>query len=518
MKRISLPVLLMWLLTLFVFIVPSLCLGQQKYGGTLRFGVQGDIKVLDPHKGRTQYEGLAYKLFCDNLVDGDKNFKPAPSLAESWAVSSDAKEWTFNLRKNVKFHNGREMTAEDIKYNFDRIRNKKTVAAARSKFVMVDSIQTVDKYTVKFILKQPSAGFLASFYGSGIQAPIVAPECVNDDGNITHPIGTGPFEFVEWKANEHLKVKKFKDYWEKGLPYLDEVILMPVVEKTVRLTALRTGELDIVSELSTDVVRDLLKEQQKDLIIQKCTEGNTWFLSFNCAIPPFNNKKVRQAFAYAINRQELTMGLDRGQSQVVNQYMSRNNPWYMDDVVDGGQNIQKAKTLLKEAGYQNDLDFKLTLSRNYSDGIKVAQILQAQVNKIGMNMELEILDWSAMIKKLVGTKFTAQSMSWNPYSDPEPWYNQNFHPEGANRWFNGNAYSNPKLTELLEQGGATVDLNERRAIYADVARILIDDSPWIFLINTSWWYAWKSHVKGFVPSVGQYNYAGGGLHYTWLEK
>ncbi len=507
-------------IALFVLTLsPIASSGQQlKYGGELVFGTESDIKQLDPHKGFTAIEGRIFTLVCNNLIESGKEYEAQPGLAQSWDVSSDGKEWTFHLSKGVRFHNGREMTAEDIKFNFDRIMDPKTGAAMRSRFLLVDSVKVVDPYTVKFFLKKTSGGFLAGFFGSGVQSPIIARECVKVDGTITHPIGTGPFEFVGWKANDYTKLRKFKDYWRKGLPYLDKLLLRPVPDETVRLSALRAGDVDIAFPLPIDEVAKLMKKPERDVHFSMEPQGAFQFINFNVAKPPFSDVRVRQAVAYGINKKEIMEGIYHGYGEVVNQNFKRGSPWYCD-VPELGRDIQKAKALLKEAGYASGIELKLNTSSTYPQQFIMAQIIQAQLREIGMKIELDVSDWPTHVKKTMAGQFAFGVSGWSVLADPDLLYPAAFRPDGAYAFISGKAYNNPRLVELIDQASGTIDFGKRKEIYTKIIKIIVEDAPWIFVCTGPAPVGIRSHVKGFEAHINcLFSYAGGGLQYTWLDK
>jgi peptide/nickel transport system substrate-binding protein len=518
MKKLNLFIFFSLIVISLLF--PFLCMSQPKYGGTLTVGIESDIKQIDPHKGVTAIEGRIYTLFADNLVVSSKNNEPYPGLAASWDVSKDAKEWTFRLRKGVKFHNGREMTAEDIKFNMDRAFDPKTASPIRSRFIIVESVKVIDRYTVKFILKKPAGGFLALFFGGAAQqTPIIARECVKEDGTVTHPIGTGPFEFVEWKPNDHIRLKKSIHYWGKGLPYLDELILKPVPEETVRLTALRTGDLDVAFPLPIDEVAKLMKKPQKDFYFLQDATAGVYFIHFNVSKPPFNDVRVRQAIAYGINKKEMAEGIFQGYGEVLNQGFPKRSPWYCD-VPSIVRDVGKAKALLKEAGYPDGLEVALTTSNTYPYQLIMGEIAQEQLKEIGMKIKLDLNDWPTTIKKMIGGDFHFGIIHWGPIvADPDLLYTTAFTPKNAYSWLTGNAYNNPPLTELLEQASATLDFNKRKELYTKAVKIIIDDAPWIFTVEGPGPFGARSHVKGLESHPnGLFAYGGGGFQYTWLDK
>lgn len=508
------------LLIALLLIAPSLSLGQPKYGGTLTFGVHNDIKKTDPHKALDEVEWQLATLVCESLTFSSKTGEPRPALAESWDISPDGKTYTFHLRKGVKFHNGREMTAEDVKWNMNRILDPKVGAVHYAKYeAVIDSVEVVDSHTVKFTMKQPNAGFVAAYFGYGGYCTVMAPESANADGSITHPVGTGPFEFVEWKTNDYIKYKKFKDYWQKDLPYLDEIILKPVKDQTVRMTALRTGELDMVMMLSVHEVAKLMKKSHPDYVLNLDAAAERLFVHFNCFKPPFNDVRVRRAVAYGINKKDMLGGIYNDIGETMNQVFTSESPWYRSEVPAFDRDVEKAKALLKEAGYPNGLDVELLTTNTYPEFLMAAQIMQEQLKDIGMRVKLDVNEWNTVVDKDVNMKYSFAIASWSAIPDPELIYPLNFVPGCAYAFLTGKGYDNPTLTELIMQGGREMDLSKRKEIYAKAAAILVEDAPWIWLVGSSNPVGWRSYVKGFAPQVRMIlAYADGGLAYTWLDK
>jgi peptide/nickel transport system substrate-binding protein len=410
------------------------------------------------------------------------------------------------------------MTAEDIKWNLERILDPKIKSGLASRLAIIDSVSVMNRYTLKCTLKYSSGAFLAMFYGSGLQMQVIAPECVKEDGIVTHPIGTGPFEFVEWKGNDYIKVKKFKDYWGKGMPYLDEVILKPVPDQTVRFTALKTGDLDMTYDLPLEEVTKLMEKPQKGFYFVPGAETSATFIHFNVSKPPFNDVRVRQAVAYGINKKELLMAVYRGYGDVVNQPFYKKSPWYCD-VPEIAQDINKAKALLKEAGYPDGLEVKLMTNNGYVEHLITAQVIQGQLKEIGMKIELDMNDWPTQVRKSVTGEYAFGVASWAPIADPDILYPAAFTPKGAYGFLTGKAYNNSQITEFIEQARAALDFKQRKELYTKAIKIVVEDAPWIFTTKSQNPYGIRSHVKGFAPSANNfYVYGGGGLQYTWLDK
>lgn len=492
--------------------MPSICLGKPKYGGKLIFGVRNPIKQMDPHKGTLALEGQIYTLLGNSLVDTDKNFEPRPALSESWEDSADGKEWTFHLRKGVKFHNGREFTSTDVKWNFDRIMDPKTGSLFRKRWAVLDSITVVDRYTVKLTLKRPSGSVLANFSGGANTLIFIAPECVNADGSVTQPIGTGPFQFIEWKPQEHIKLKRFKEYWVNGLPYLDEINIKPVRDDIVRLNAVQTGDLIMSYFLPVEEVAKLEKKPQKTVHYMSVPIRGFEIIHFNTAKPPFNDIRVRQAVAYGIEKQEIMIGATLGFGKTVNQPFSQESFWYCD-VPQTVRDIRKARALLKEAGYPNGLE--VTLSAGADE--EVAQVIQAQLMEIGMNVKILMTDFPTYITRVIKGKFQLGILGTLPWADPDSFYPTMFDPQGA--WSVLTKYKNPQIVQLIKQGAEELDPEKRKEIYTKVVKIYIEEAPAIFTHSYPDAYSWQSYVKGFEPHIaGAFSYSGGGFPYIWFDR
>jgi ABC-type transport system substrate-binding protein len=377
----------------------------------------------------------------------------------------------------------------------------------------------VDRYTVKFKLKHPAAYFLGAFYGaSGVQVPMIARESVNADGTVTHPIGTGPFEFVEWKQHEYTKFKKFKDYWKKGKPYLDEVIYKVVSDPVTRMAALQTGEVDMVYELAIPDVAGLMKKPSPDYTISMDALDESLMIHFNCSKPPFDNVKVRQAVAYAMDKQQILDGTYLGFGQTVNQNWARTHQWY-SDVPDRKRDIDKAKALLKEAGYPNGLEFTLTSNNMYRTHLTASEILQAQLSEAGFKVKLDVADWPTTVKKLIKGEFQADVVHFNSKIEPGTFYPIIYTPQGSYAWLFGKGHEIPKVTALLAEAAGTKGFENRKALYTEVTRLVQEDAPLIWMAVAVVPVGWRSNVKDFKPSVSNLIvYSGGGLEYTWLDK
>jgi peptide/nickel transport system substrate-binding protein len=517
MKRIFVLLSLVLLSVLIAF--PVDVQAQAKYGGRLVFGVESDFQQLDPHKSKATLEGNVFRLMCDCLVQADKNMKIKPYLAESWETSPDGLVWTFHLRKGVKFHNGREFTADDVKWNFERTMDPNIGATVRTRMLEVKECQVADRYTVKFILKQPSGSFLNALWNPySLSFQMIAKECVDKDGKVTQPIGTGPFKFVEWKPNDYTRFVKNENYWIKGLPYLDEIIIKPIPDAVVRLSALQSGDVDMARMLLVDEVAKLMKKPTPKTVYN-LKEGFGWneMVWINNSKPPFNDVRVRQAMALGIDKKEIESAVTFGYGEVANQAFARNNFW-RTDVPEKPRDVAKAKALLKEAGYPNGLDVTLLTSPAYAEWIAASTVIQEQLKDIGMRIKLEITDWPAQIKKMTAGEFSIAFGAVAMYNDPEHLYRGYIVPGGPFSWIQGSGYNNPKVTEILNRAAKELDQEKRKVMYKQIVELTNEDYPWLVTFISPIGLGWRDHVKGYSPDQVVFCWEGGGLQYTWLDK
>src|ERR671924_315458 len=322
-----------------------------KRGGTLHYGAGGDVSGLDAHRHNQLHTSHPTSVMYTGLADIDQQGNIVPGLAESWEPNKDLSAWTFRLRKGVLFHNGREVDAEAVKLNFLRIQDPAIGAHdfIRGGLENVDSVEVLDKYTVRIKAKVPDAALPISI----MRYPIVlmAPDAFETSAE--HPIGTGPFKFVSWTRWSETRLVRFENYWEtdadgNNLPYLDEIIGKPKKEDSVRLTALRTGQINLMDNMAyADVER--FKKSYAD-------RYNTWnlhlggvFVVFNFSQGPFQDQRLRTAAAHAIDRHAIHNSVFYGQGDMLDQPYPRGNPWHLEGSRSLEYDPDKAKALVKQA-------------------------------------------------------------------------------------------------------------------------------------------------------------------------
>jgi peptide/nickel transport system substrate-binding protein len=436
-----------------------------------------------------------------------------PWLAKSWAISNGGKTYTFELQQGVKFHNGREMEAKDVKFSLERIMNPKTGSRRRKNLEIIQSIETPDKYKVAINLKNAFSPFLT--YLVGVYAAIIPAECVGDDGKVTHPMGTGPFTFVEWVKNDRLVVKKFPDYWIKGLPYVDQIVFKPLPDDAVRLTALRTGQVHIIHSLPEKLLPKLSKAKDNNFELS-IMPGVAWrMLIMNTRKGPLSNVTLRQAVEAAIDREEVMLATTWGFGGVANQIWGEDSFWRMPGEVRKNADPAKAKELLKKAGHEKGIELTLEVKPAF---LPYAEVVQDQLRRVGINCKLSPVDWAALKPRMKKYEYHLAVSGAGWYSDPDARYGRFYSAKGPANYFAG-GYTNDKIEELLKKGRVETDPAKRKALYTEVFQIANEEHPIVMLCMLPMTHAWLNNVKNFKFSKqGDLALKDGGLSNLWLAE
>ncbi|MCL5076155.1 MAG: ABC transporter substrate-binding protein, partial [Chloroflexi bacterium] len=350
-----------------------------KVGGVLSVAQKAEAPGLDPHKEPAETTARLTEQIYSTLVKLNPNMQVVPDLASSWETP-DPKTYIFHLRKGVKFHNGRELTADDVKYSIERILDKKTGAMAASYFVAIDKIETPDPYTVKFLLKNPFAPFLtnlASFY-----AVIVPKEIVEASGDLKKvAVGTGPFKLAERVPDNVTKLERNKDYFIAGQPYLDGLNFFVMKDEAAVIAALRAKQIDFAT-LSAGSAR--LLKGEKDITVVSSPGLARYNLGMNNSKPPFNDVRVRQAISYAVDRQKIIDTVFWGEAVLTGPIVPALGDWAIpvSTYPSYTPNVTKAKELLAQAGYPQG--FKTTIKASTQTQAEIAQVIQSQLRVVGV--------------------------------------------------------------------------------------------------------------------------------------
>ena len=489
-------------------------IGQEKpqYGGTLTFGIRKTVTKINPHNWTRVGSFWITNTFLEGLVGLDSKGNVAPALAESWDLSKDGKVYSFHLRKGVKFHNGREFEAQDVKWNFENMMDKKVGSQRVNELERIDSIELLDRYTVRVILKEPFAPFLAVIADSFVSM-IPKESWPTADSK---PVGTGPFQFSEYFAGNYIKLKRFPDYWQRGIPYVDELMIRRIPDDTVRTVGLRTRELDIIDGFPLMQAGPLLKNPPKEFRLIAVPSWSVAIIAMNNSRAPFNDIRVRKAVGYAINKEEIARPIDFGLGEISNQYYPKGNKWFanIEDPFTK-PNVKKAKELLAEAGYPGGFSMDMPVEQAFSLGVKAAQILQSQLEKVGIKVKLEMMETAAYYVKRKQSDFD-MLIFLSPFREDPCWSYQALYSKSFENY---TCYNNPEFERIYNEAARTSIFEERKRLYTRLVEIINQDVPQIFISNYPEVYGVGARVQGFQPnSLATPDYVDGGMRKAWIKK
>lgn len=485
-------------LVIFVLMAGLLFAVGTKEVKPLNFALAGNPDTLDPHKTSGTLTFQTIKSIYDTLAEPDENGVIVPALAESWDVSADSLTWTFHLRKEVKFHNGDAFTSADVKATFERVLAEETGSPHRKEMGIIASIDTPDNMTVVFNLSGPHAPFLASL-ASGWGA--ILPKSLIDSGHDfdSLPVGTGPFKLEEWVRDSKVVLAKNDDYWMKGLPKLDKVILNIIPETSIQVQGLIAGQIDIVFIIDSDDIPML--ETSPDVKLEENLTSLIMVMPMNTSVAPLDDIRVRQAINYAIDKQKI-LDIAYGGGEPIGTFMDRGNAYYKDLTDLYPYNPEKAKALLKEAGVGDDVELKLYLPQNYTLHVKAGEMYQEMLTQVGLNVKIQLIDWSTWISDVYrASKFDLTVIGHTGKLDPDGTLGG--YGEGKYvQWFNDDAAG------LIKTAAATIGYEDRKILYDQVLEIMAKEVPFVYLGSSYRTTAYRNNVTGFkiTPNLDTFDF------------
>ncbi|WP_206997137.1 glutathione ABC transporter substrate-binding protein GsiB [Trinickia mobilis] len=474
--------------------------------------VASTFTTLDPYDANDTLSIAVAKSFYQGLFGFDKDMKLVDVLATSYESSPDARVYTFKLRQGVKFQDGTDFNAAAVKANFDRITDPANKLKRYNLFNRIEKTEVVDPYTVRVTLKTPFSAFINVL--AHPSAVMISPTALKKWGKdiAFHPVGTGPFELVEWKQTDDLKVKKFDGYWKKGYPKIDAIDWKPVVDNNTRAALMQTGEADFAFQIPFEQAGVLKASPKVDLIsvpsiIQR-------YVSLNTMQKPFDNPKVREALNYAINKDALAKvafsGFATPSDGVVPQgvdYSVKLGPWPYDPA--------KARALLKEAGYPNGFETTLWSAYDNTTSQKAIQFIQQQLAQVGVKAQVQALEAGQRVAKVESAPDPASApvrmyyIGWSSSTGEADWAispllaSASFPPRLENTAYYKNADVDQALSKALE----TTDRTQKAALYGDAQKRIWADAPWLFLVQEKIVYARSKRLSGaYVMPDGSFNF------------
>ncbi len=437
---------------------------------TIRVAFAIQPATLDPTKmrvGGVDYNN-AYHCFS-RLTALDAQLQLQPDLATSWEASPDLKSWTFHLRPGVKFHNGKPLEAADVVFTFKRILDKNVGSVLRVNFNIVTGIEVVDPLTVRFHLAIPYADLPAAT--AAYQAAIVSESVV--DKLATHPVGTGPFRFVEYRPGDQLVLERNPDYFLPGMPKLDRVIMRIIPEFTTAVAALESGAVDAVFDLPPEQV-DKLKHSTV-AHVEEVQAGRWQGIIWNNTMKPFDDIRVRRAFAKLVDKPALVDIAMFGHATPTLTPIPPFHPYFRKDIPIGGADIEGAKKLLAEAGIPDGFTLEMYVPGSNPPRERIATAFRDSAKEAGINVQLRMVPPDKFFAEMEGkVRFSADGFYGRPTPDlmVYPWY------DSAGSWNNTLwHYKNPEVDKVLDAARATTDKVAQKKLYGRFQELVLDDPP-----------------------------------------
>ncbi len=463
------------------------------YGDKLVTGSIGDasnlIPILATDSASHEIAGLVY----NGLLKYDKNLNLVGDLAENFTFSKDHLKIIFHLKKNVKWQDGYPFTADDVIFTYNLIMDPKTPTAYRSDYEYVKTVKKLDNYSIEVIYKRPFAPALSSWTVSILPKHLLEGKNLLNSPLRTHPIGTGPFKFKKWEVGQKIELAANDTYFN-GRPYLDGYIYRVIPDSATMFLELKAGKVDLMGLTPVQYKRQTETKFFKENYRKFCYPTFVYtYLGFNLKNKLFKDKKVRQAIAYAIDKNEIINVVLLGLGvKATGPY--RPDMWYYNpNVKKYPYNPEKAKKLLKEAGWmdtdgdgildKNGKIFEFTIMTNQGNlsRLKAAQIIQKRLGEVGIKVKIRVIEWASFINEFIDKKrFEAVILGWSTGIDPDQydiWHSSKTGPKELNFI----SFKNKEVDKLLEQGRLTFDREKRRKIYFKFQEILAEEQPYVFL-------------------------------------
>jgi peptide/nickel transport system substrate-binding protein len=462
---------------------------------TLRIGLAEDPDVLDPTLARTFVGRIVFAALCDKLFDIDEKLNIVPQLATGYEWSPDSKALTLKIRPGVTFHDGEKLDAAAVKYNIER---HKTMAGSnrRGELAPVASVDVVDPGTVRLNLSAPFAPLLAQLADRA--GMMVSPKAAQADGDKfgAKPVCSGPFRFVERVAQDRIVLERFANYWNKGEIHVDKVVYLPIVDATVRLANLKSGQLDFVERMASSDVPALKTDAR--FRISKITEIGYQGITINVGKSDLAQKnplgkdpRIREAFELALDREGIVQVAMDGEAAVGNQWVAPDNAFYAKNVPIPKRDVARAKALLQEAGVPNP-SFTLMTPTN-TDQQKIAQVVQAMVKEAGFDMKIQSTEFATSLDMADKGQYDAYVLAWSGRADPD---GNIFSFDACKQPLNYAGYCKPEVDEILNKSRTTRDGAERRKLFEQLAAIALKDRPIIYLYHRHWLWAYTNKLSG----------------------
>ncbi|HEY6103118.1 MAG TPA: ABC transporter substrate-binding protein [bacterium] len=503
MKRVAVLVLIA------ILAVTAASYAAPRRGGTLRVGLESDPPNMDPHQSTAAVDRQVFQNLYDKLVDINKDLEIVPMLATSWTITDGGRVYTFKLRPNVVFHDGTPFNAEAVKANFDRMMDRSFASPRLSEINLVSSVQVVDPLTVRFTLEKPFSPFLAIL--SDRAGMMVSPTAAQRLGKnmAREPVGSGPYKFVEKRPQERVVLERFDRHWDSTAGNVQQIIYRTFTDENARLANLRAGELDMINQVAPAEVPKLKTDPVLKLSEVVGLEWQGMWIQVESGI--FSNRALRQALNATIDRRTLVRVVFQETAVPANGPFP---PGMFTNSIPANsripeRNLDLARQKLREGGQPNGFSFTLKITPGRIPQ-QVAQVIQSMAADVGIKVNIEIVEFGALLSQLDAHKFDAALLGWSGRPDPDANIYGFFVTGGG---LNNSAYANPKVDTMLDAARILTSSEQRRRAYTDVMNVLNEDLPYLF-------FYWPKNYKVYSPKLQGYVHVPDGMmrfRNVWLN-
>jgi peptide/nickel transport system substrate-binding protein len=465
------------------------------FAQTLRIGLAEDPDILDPTMARTFVGRIVFAGLCDKLFDLDEKLSIVPQLATSHEWSADNRSLVIKLRPGVTFHDGEKMDAAAVKYNLERHKNMKG-SNRRGELGVMSSVDVVDPLTVRINLASPFAPLLAVLTDrAGMMVSPKAAEAAGEKFG-AKPVCSGPFRFVERIAQDRIVLERFPNYWDKAKIHFDKILYQPIVDSTVRLANLRSGQLDFIERLAPSDVPGLRGDSR--FKVAKIVEIGYQGITINVGKSDLAQKnplgkdaRVREAFELSLDRDAIVKVSMEGEAVAGNQWVAPTNRFYGKDAPPPKRNVERAKQLLKEAGVPNP-SFTL-MTPTTSDAQRIAQVVQAMAKEAGFDVKIQSTEFATSLDLADKGQFEAYVLAWSGRADPDGNLYNMLACKGPTNY---SGYCKDDVEKLINESRTSLDTAKRVAAYDKIAQQVTKDRPIIYLYHRHWLWAHTAKLTG----------------------
>ncbi len=469
---------------------------QRVEGGTVRVAMATEPDNLDPYlSAATDTSSMMDNVF-DGLFEAGENSELVPAIAESYQVSADGLTYTFKIRNGIKFHDGSDLTAEDVQYSYAKLSGLNGKEPLSAKFAAIEKMETPDDFTVVVKLKEKDAAFLA--------ANIVAIVPKDYEKQSEKPIGAGPFKFASYTPGQQLVLERNDQFYDqKKKPALERVEFKIMPDSNASVLAMQSGDIDMIPGISDQGAKQLGGGFQ----IVSGPQNMVQLMALNNSVKPLDDVRVRQAINYAINKDVIIQTVAEGNGVKLGSNMSpAMKRYYQEGLTERYQtDVEKAKALLKEAGYEKGFKLAITVPSNYTFHVDTAQVIAEQLKAVGIAAEIKQIEWSSWLEDVYNNaKYEATIIGLTGKLDPhevlgrfETTYRKNFYK-----------FSNAAFDDLVNRGRTEVDEAKRADLYKEAQTILTEQAVAVFIMDPSRSVALKENLHGFkMYPVQKYDFA-----------